>query len=147
MCARINRPPLFPDDMGHRTEIYKNARQMAREFFLLGSGPGTFTSLYQLYRADVQQSWQAYLHDDWLETRITFGVVGSLLLATALLVAVLRACFSGGLHTNWTLVTLMWLALAGCLVHAKFDFPLQIYSTLWLFLLWCAVLSCGARKA
>ena len=35
----------------------------------------------------------------------------------------------------------LWLALTGCLLHARFDFPLQIYSILFLFLLECAILS------
>jgi hypothetical protein len=38
------------------------------------------------------------------------------------------------------------LSLAGCLVHARFDFPLQIYSTLALFLHLCAVFFCLSRK-
>ena len=33
------------------------------------------------------------------------------------------------------------LALAGCLVHARFDFPLQIHSILFLFLLIAAMLA------
>jgi NADH:ubiquinone oxidoreductase subunit 6 (subunit J) len=32
------------------------------------------------------------------------------------------------------------LALVGCLVHARFDFPLQIHSILFLFLMICAML-------
>jgi hypothetical protein len=32
------------------------------------------------------------------------------------------------------------VALGGCLLHARFDFPLQMYSILLLFLALCAVL-------
>ena len=40
----------------------------------------------------------------------------------------------------------VWLAQAGCLVHARFDFPFQIYSILQLFLLECAILFTIARR-
>jgi hypothetical protein len=37
---------------------------------------------------------------------------------------------------------LLLLALASCLGYALVDFPLQIYSVLFLFLIECAVLNC-----
>jgi len=42
---------------------------------------------------------------------------------------------------------LVWLALGGCLVHARFDFPFQIHSTLLLFLVLCAMLFGLSRHA
>jgi hypothetical protein len=41
----------------------------------------------------------------------------------------------------------LWLALAGCLVHARYDFPFQICSIVWLFLILCAVLANLSRRA
>jgi hypothetical protein len=38
------------------------------------------------------------------------------------------------------------LAIVGCLVHAKFDFPLQIQSILVLFLTACVILSSPGRR-
>ncbi|MCX6930273.1 MAG: hypothetical protein NT154_44750, partial [Verrucomicrobia bacterium] len=78
--------------------------------------------------------------NDWLETRITFGWIGSGLIALAFATVVLRWFAGGGIHGGRRFVMLMWLALGGCLVHARFDFPFQIYSILFLFLVLCAVL-------
>ena len=110
-----------------------------------GTGPGTFGAIYQLYRQPGQQ-WQAYVHDDWLETRITFGGVG-FGVALVLLGCVVANWFVGpGIPSSVALVAPIWIALTGNLVHAKFDFPFQVYSVAFLFLLNCTVLQSVSRK-
>ena len=49
------------------------------------------------------------------------------------------------LEVAWVLV-MMGLALAGCLVHARFDFPFQVHSILFLFILLCAILVNLSRR-
>ena len=133
---------MFSDELGGRVEIYRNAEQMARDFPLFGTGPGTFQQVYHLYRANARATWAAYAHNDWLETRITFGWVGFSMIVAALGSVWLRWFGDGGIVTHRLFVFMIWLALAGCLVHARFDFPFQIYSTLALFLQLCAILFC-----
>jgi len=138
---------IFTDQLSRRTEIYENALPMAGEYPVFGVGPGAFDSLYQLYRKDVTQSWAAYVHDDWLETRITFGWVGfSLILLAFGLVLAHWFWGRGGVLVSSELITMIWVSLGGCLLHAKFDFPLQIYSIVLLFLLFAVVLFCVTRK-
>jgi hypothetical protein len=132
--ARLEK--IFTDDLSGRIEIYENSGQMIEDFWVLGSGPKTFGALYQLYRTTPAQSWAAYLHDDWQETLITFGIFGVGFLLFALLLVVFRWWLPGpGIPSHWLFPALVWLALVGCLAHAKFDFPFQIYSVLFLFLL------------
>ena len=138
---------VFSVDLGGRVEIYENARQMARDFPLFGAGPGTFTWVYHLYRSDAAAEWAAYAHDDWLETRVTFGWAGLALILAMLAIVFLRRFGTGGIPAHWMFVAMIWLSLAGCLVHARFDFPFQICSTLALFLLLCATLFCLSKKA
>jgi hypothetical protein len=76
----------------------------------------------------------------WLETRITFGWLGFGMLLAALACVVLRWFVPGGIQGSRRFVVLAWLALAGCLVEARFDYPFQIHSTLFLFLVICALL-------
>ena len=90
--------------------------------------------------------WPAQLHNDWLETRITFGWLGSGLIALALVAVVLRWFARGGIHGGRRFIILIWLALAGCLVHARYDFPFQIHSIVLLFLVLCAILSNLTRR-
>ena len=134
------------DELGGRVEIYRNSRQMLLDYPVFGSGPGTFSSVYQYYREHVTQEWVAQAHDDWLETRITFGWAGFSLVLAALLVALLHWPWGAGIPIPRELVTMLWLAIAGCLVHARFDFPLQIHSILALFLTACVILSCANRR-
>jgi hypothetical protein len=136
---------IFVDNMSDRPQIYTNARPIARDFPIYGTGPGTFAPIYQLYK-EPRQVWEAYLHDDFLETRITFGWVGFSIILLMLGIVLSRWFFAGGILSFWELAAFIWLAQAGCLFHAKFDFPFQIYSIQFLFLLLCSILFCLSRK-
>ncbi|MCX6924597.1 MAG: O-antigen ligase family protein [Verrucomicrobia bacterium] len=125
---------------------YDRARPIAADYPVFGTGPGTFESVSQLYRRSSEVNWFVQLHNDWLETRITFGWVGSGLIALAFATVVLRWFAGGGIHGGRRFVMLMWLALGGCLVHARFDFPFQIHSIVFLFLILCAVLFNLSRR-
>ena len=131
----------------YREGMYAFARPMVADAPFFGTGPGTFKNLFQFYRTAPDVYWPAQLHNDWLETLITFGWIGTSLILLALVMVILRWFASGGIHGGRRFVALMWLALAGCLVHARFDFPFQMYSILFLFLTLCAVLSTLSRRA
>jgi hypothetical protein len=131
----------------NREEMYVAAQPMAKDYPLFGTGPGTFATVFQLYRFSNETYWPEQLHNDWLETRITFGWLGLVLLLAALACVGLRWFVPGGIRGSRRFVVLAWLALAGCLVHARFDFPFQIHSTLLLFLVICAILSGLSRNA
>jgi O-antigen ligase len=106
--------------------------------------------LYHLYRSDGSQKDAAYLHDDWLELTITFGLIGFGLLLAALVLSALRWFVPGGIASDWPFAGLLWLSLAGCLFHARFDFPFRIQSIVLLFVLVnsvALVVSWPGRKA
>jgi len=129
-----------------REQMFDTARAIARDFPLFGTGPGTLDPVFQLYRRSPDEYWPAQLHNDWLETRVTFGWLGSGLIALAFLAVLARYFLPGGVPTGWRLVLLYWVALGGCLLHARWDFPLQVYSILFLFLLHCAALTVLSRR-
>jgi hypothetical protein len=131
----------------NREEMYDAARPMAGDYPLFGTGPGTFGSVFQLYLISSSTYWPEQLHNDWLETRITFGWVGMALLLAALACVGLRWFVPGGIRGGRRFVVLIWLALAGCLIEARFDFPFQIHSILFLFLVFCAVLFSLSRRS
>ena len=85
-----------------------------------------------------------WLPDDLYETRTGLG---SALIAAAFLVVATRRLLPGGIQCGWRFTALLWLALLGCLAHARFDFPFQIYSIVFLFLVLCAILSNLSRPA
>jgi len=133
-------------DLFAREDIYATAREIVRDYPVFGTGPGSFESVFQLYRSSTDEYWPAQLHNDWLETLVTFGWVGSALIALAFACVVGRWWRCGGIETDWRFPAMIWLALAGCLAHARFDFPLQVYSILHLFLLECAILFVLTRR-
>ncbi|HXI70594.1 MAG TPA: O-antigen ligase family protein [Verrucomicrobiae bacterium] len=124
----------------NREEMFAAARPMAKDYPVFGTGPGTFATVFQLYRISNTTYWPEQLHNDWLETRITFGWFGMGLVLAALGCILWRRFVPGRIRTGRRFVVLAWLGLAGCLVHARFDFPLQIHSILLLFLILCAIL-------
>lgn len=131
----------------NREEMFAAAQPMAKDYPLFGTGPGTFATVFQLYRFSNSTYWPEQLHNDWLETQITFGWLGLLLVLAGLACVALRWFVPGGIRGGRRLVLLAWLGLAGCLVHARFDFPFQIHSVLFLFLVICAMLFSLSRKS
>jgi hypothetical protein len=139
------RMEMIHDGYEAREGAYIAGRYMAQDNALFGTGPGTFATMYQLYRRSPADEWLAYMHNDWLETLITFGRVGAAPVFLTGLLVLSHWFWSGGIYGNKYFVLLLWVSLGGCLTHACFDFPLQIHSILTLFLTLCAVLSCLAR--
>ena len=135
----------FQTPYANPSEVYENARKMALDYPLFGIGPGAFRALYPMYRLDPSQGRHAFLHDDWLEMRVTFGWAGSMLILTLLGLALARWFVPGGVFGPWEFVSLLWVAVIGCLAHAKFSFPLQVYSILTVLLVHMAVLSSLSR--
>ena len=134
--ARMNLPPPAPPRIG-----WKLWRRTCCEVFVRAGGEG-----YHEFNFSPSAEWAAYAHNDWLETRITFGWAGFAPILAMLLIVFLRWFGPGGIPTHWLFVSMIWLALAGCLLHARFDFPFQICSILALFLLLCAALFCLSKR-
>jgi hypothetical protein len=140
------RMTIIDASLHNRETMYDAFRPMAADYPVFGIGPGTWENVSGLYRISMAAEWPAQLHNDWLETRITFGWVGSALIALAFATVVLRWFARGGIHGGRRFVLLMWLALGGCLVHARFDFPFQMHSIVFLFLVLCATLFNLSRR-
>ena len=134
------RLKVIGDGYENRQAMAAAAEPMTLDYPLYGTGPGTFASVFQLYRYSDKVYWSEQVYNDWLETRITFGWVGFLLILAALAVAILLSWLAVGLRGSRRLVAFAWVALGGCLTEAYFDIPFQIHSTLFLFLLICALL-------
>lgn len=134
------------DPLRGRGETYRLAERMAQDYPLFGVGPGAFDSVFQVYRQSPTDYWPAQLHNDWLEYRISFGWLGCGLLGLAGALVALRWFWPGALRPPGDFVAFVWIALAGCLLHARFDFPLQIYSIQFVFVLLGAILFSVSRS-
>jgi O-antigen ligase len=120
-----------------REELNQLAAPMASDYPLFGTGPGTFATVFQMYRPSPESPWPAQLHNDWLETRISFGWLGCGLIA-ALLATALHGHVRAARRGSDPMARLTLLAMAGLFAHARWDFPFQIHSLLFLCVLVCA---------
>jgi len=103
-----------------------------------GFGPGTFRVVFPGYNVgsvnQVPGTWR-FLHEDYLQTLMEWGWMGSTLWALLLFGAITIGIRSYNKYArrNWTprrrvLQPLVMIALAGVALHALVDFPLQIES-------------------
>ncbi|MDA7665728.1 O-antigen ligase family protein, partial [Verrucomicrobia bacterium] len=126
--------------MGSRYRIYEDSWRMAKDYKFLGCGSGAWGTVYFLYH-DADEVWDAWVHCDWLEYWINFGLLGTapgfILLALTLIPT--RSASSTSIKADPWLNIALNLAIAGCLIHALFDFPLQVISIMHLFVILCAV--------
>jgi O-antigen ligase len=127
-----------------RLEIWRNTWEAFTHSPVFGTGAGTFSSVYDFYWSGKDQG-MAQAHNDWLELLLTFGGAGSVLVLAAGLVLVL-AHRSGRIHLGKAFPKFICIALGSCLLYATVDFPLTVYSILFLFIVECAVLSCVSSK-
>lgn len=128
-------------DLSGRAEIYRNAKLMAADYPVFGTGPGSFRTVYHLYRQKAEEDWHGFLHDDWLETRVTFGWVGFGLVLAHLIVLAFWFFSSGRSPVFYAFHSCAALGLGGALLHAKYDFPFQTYSITFTFVAIAALLT------
>ena len=138
MMARFRSEDI--GSMSGRKLIYADTARMAQDFAVFGSGAETFAPLYYFYR-QKDPVWNAYVHDDYLETRVTFGTVGFVIILLIFLAVWLVPFFGNGIPAPPEFILLIGVAMVGILIHAKSDLPFQIYSIHSQFVLLCAVLT------
>lgn len=142
----IRAPAFLLDQMSGRRETYATAEKMLKDFVWLGSGPGTFGALYGPYRSSTRDYWTWWAHNDWLEFRITFGRIGLGLALLALATAMIAPLQTGGVPLPRALPATLWVGMAGCLAHARFDFPFQIHSVALMFLVLACLCTIVSRR-
>jgi O-antigen ligase len=132
------------DHLGGREPVYEVGVRMEKDFRIWGSGAETFARLYSLYRESPEQEWDAYAHDDYLETRVTFGLIGFAFILVSLILVPLASQLCPGIPVSREFLLLLFIGMGGMLLHARFDFPFQSYCLHFVFLMLCALLSCLA---
>ena len=126
--------------MSSRNRIYEDSWRMAKDFSWLGCGSGGWATVYFLYH-DADEPWDAWVHCDWLEYWINFGLLGTApgFMLFALTLIPIRSELSVGIKSHSCLHAALNFAFVGCLLHAIFDFPLQVLSITHLFIIFCAI--------
>jgi O-antigen ligase len=127
-----------------RTQLPQDARWAADRVALdaigdaswFGFGPGTFQAIFPHYQREfgngLRGTWR-FLHEDYLQTILEWGWLGSAAIAALFfggIAAALRNYFKSRDWNNRQRILLLCvvIALAGIALHALVDFPLQILS-------------------
>lgn len=135
LARRFAEPSIDSD----RSVIWANTWRMVEDFGAWGIGPGTFGSVYLNYWTTPKDRGAAHVHNDWLELLVTFGWVGALAPVAGLLLVLWPAGPGRGLVGSGFLHLGTCLALFNGVAYGVVDFPLKVYSVLFLFVLLCAV--------
>jgi hypothetical protein len=133
-----------------------------RDIGSFGFGPGTFRAVFPSYNKGstkpVPGTWR-FLHEDYLQTALEWGWLGSSLWALLFFGGIAKGIRSYRKYgaRDWTprrrlLQPIIVIALIGVALHALVDFPLQIvsiqlYVATYLGLCWGSALWRGAEVA
>lgn len=131
---------IFSDNMSKRTQIYETTLKMIDDYGLFGSGPGSFEAVAQFELGEIFTRWQSWVHNDYLEIYLTFGIPGAAILIALVVIIALQYT---GIFLEESAQPLRWfgfLAVVGVATHAILDFPLQVYSILFFLTLIVAVI-------
>lgn len=127
---------------GVRLTIARDCLHMWRVRPLLGSGLGTFATVYPEFRTFYTSFFVNEAHNDYLQLLVETGLAGT---AIGIWFLVLTFRHARKKLVNWTETvtgTMTVAALLGCigiLVHSFFDFNLQIPANAALFYVLCAI--------
>lgn len=125
-----------------RDNIVSYAIPQFKERPWLGYGAGTFETSFQRFPgSDVTRRWD-HAHNDYLQIAIEFGLIGALLFAVFVLLALWhgvhamaksKSRYRGGVGTGAT------MGIVALLIHSSTDFNLQIPANAALFVTLCAL--------
>lgn len=116
---------LVDDTMSGRTSIYAYARPLAERFPTWGWGAEAFRTYGELHRTSFLGNPE-FVHDDRLEIRGGMGWVGFGLALGCLALVPVMATTRNTVQAATPPLLFLWLGLAGLLVHACVDYPLQV---------------------
>ncbi len=125
-----------------RTFVFQNSIDVLHDFWLTGSGAGSFYSIFPNYRDN--QSWYYYdfAHNDYLQCLIEYGVIGCLFFSLIVVLCFIKAIKAQQQRHNAILKGMGFSAMMGIMsimIHASTEFNLQIPANALLFTLLCAI--------
>jgi O-antigen ligase len=131
-----------------RLPVWRDTLRAVRDFKWVGTGLGTYESIFGRYQTDKLDSYYEHAHSDYLEFAAEIGVPAAVLLfggLWALLATVARAAVVSNDRGSRVLAAGCAGALFAVLLHAITDFNLQIPANALLFC-WVAGTAAGVTR-
>jgi len=111
-----------------RFAVWSETLRAFRDFYLTGSGLGTFINVFPLYSSGRFASLYDHAHNDYLEFILETGIIGTALLSLFLFLS-LRTLLGGQWDGRPGIIkTATVSSLFSIMVHSLFDFNLHITS-------------------
>ncbi|NQT15842.1 MAG: O-antigen ligase family protein [Planctomycetes bacterium] len=127
-----------------RLPHWRDASRAAADFWPLGTGFGTYRYAYLPYQTRLGESWFFHAENQYLEALVEGGVVGLILLLSAIalvFLAVLRLVGARGPCASSAIACAGLFALVSQGLHSLVDFGLYIPANMLLFAMICGVVS------
>ena len=136
-------------DGGERWQVDRLTMEAVTDHTLLGSGLGSFATVFPRYRTEAVESYYDRAHNDYLQTLLELGVPAGLVLMAS--VAWLAWRCARGIRVRRRHAVFPCLGLAATVLvalHATVDFSLQIpaVTMTWLLLLGSGVAQSMSRR-
>ena len=113
------------DSLESRFDYWRGAMAIARDHFWLGTGPGTFGSIYPKYKTARTEEAQL-VHNNYLEMWSDSGLPAFVVFAALWLWAIKDALRLVGQRRGDAVAVAVCAALAGFAVHSLVDFDLYV---------------------
>ena len=126
-----------------RVDVSENALRQWRDYFLVGSGGGSFYAVFPRYRSGDIGNYYDHAHDDYVEFASEYGIVGMLLLGGIVLSSFAAALLAQRGRRDPLKRGMAFSATMGIIAmmtHSFVDFNLQIPANAATFMI---VLSLG----
>ena len=110
-----------------RPEIWRTAAKAIEDSFPVGTGLGSFESVYHRYEdsGSVSRQYINHAHNDYLESALELGAAGVILIAAFLLWWTVTAVRIWMSPVSTPFARAATIATAAVLVHSAVDFPLR----------------------
>jgi putative inorganic carbon (HCO3(-)) transporter len=139
---------LEQTDLTHesRDEVVTDALTLLAKYSLIGTGGGTFYTVYPQYQSESIQHFYDHAHNEYLQFSIEFGVIGALLMGVFVLFCGINA-FNAFRQRHHPLprgaAFACFMAIIGMAMHTSVDFPLQAPANTAIFI---TLLALGAMS-
>jgi O-antigen ligase len=119
-----------------RMVIWKQASGIIRDYPVVGTGLGTFTTAFRRYQTSSLDLLMDHAHNDYVEVASETGILGAVLLFVPIFVLLVKmiAAYAGARSTYRRSVLLACIGgTAALLIHSVMDFNLQVPANALLF--------------
>ncbi len=127
---RFYKTDLTSED---RFRMWAETLKAVKDFYITGSGFGTFINVFPLYSSEATTSICDHAHNDYLEFLLEAGIIGSILLILFVFLF-FSFSFKGSYEgRNGIIKISMISSIVSIAVHSVFDFNLRITSNALMF--------------